>query len=131
MWLSDPGRTRHQRPFIRFRGFENVCKRCKQRERCLKSPEQNSPRQVLVYLDQRPVKKRSIDRMKEKIDTARGRAQYSRRMGIVEPVFGHLTHAIGIKRFSLRGERKVDGQWKLMATVVNLSKLVRYGAIPT
>jgi len=50
---------------------------------------------------------------------------------IVEPVFGHLTHAIGIKRFSLRGERKVDGQWKLMATVVNLSKLVRYGAIPT
>jgi hypothetical protein len=45
----------------------------------------------------------------------------------VEPVFGHITDAIGIKRFSLRGKRKVDGQWKLMMMLHNILKIHRYG----
>ena len=51
--------------------------------------------------------------MKQKIDSKLGRHIYSRRLGIVEPVFGHICEAIGIKRFSLRSKAKVDGQWKL------------------
>jgi Transposase DDE domain len=65
--------------------------------------------------------------MKEKIDSALGRHIYSMRLGIVEPVFGHITDAIGIKRFSLRGKKKVDGQWKLMTMLHNMLKIHRYG----
>ena len=68
-----------------------------------------------------------IERMKRKIDCPEGRHIYSQRLGTVEPVFGHITDAIGIKRFSLRGRRKVDGQWKLMMMLHNILKIHRYG----
>ena len=48
--------------------------------------------------------------MKQKIDTPEGRQQYSRRLGIVEPVFGHINSCLGLKRFSLRGKIKVNIQ---------------------
>lgn len=41
--------------------------------------------------------------------------------------FGHITDAIGFRRFSLRGKRKVDGQWKLMMMLYNILKIHRYG----
>ena len=68
-----------------------------------------------------------IERMKRKIDSRQGRHLYSQRLGTVEPVFGHITDAIGIKRFTLRGKRKVDGQWKLMMMLHNMLKIHRYG----
>jgi|GEM_PF-5063792 len=50
---------------------------------------------------------------------------YSKRLGTVEPVFGHL-HNIGLNRFSLRGKKKVDHQWRLFCLVHNLLKIHRY-----
>jgi Transposase DDE domain len=41
-------------------------------------------------------------------------------------VFANITHALGLKRFTLRGKRKVDGQWKLYCIVHNLLKIHRY-----
>jgi hypothetical protein len=52
--------------------------------------------------------------MKRKIDSVKGRHIYGQALDIVDPVFGHIIGAIGIKRFSLRAKLKVDGQWKLM-----------------
>jgi len=51
--------------------------------------------------------------MKRKIDSDRGREMVSRRFATVEPVFGNLRHYKRLNRFTLRGRRKVDGQWKL------------------
>jgi hypothetical protein len=39
--------------------------------------------------------------------------------GIVEPVFGHIGDANGSKRFSLRGKKKVNGQWQLKILLHN------------
>jgi hypothetical protein len=72
-----------------------------------------------------------LDLMKQKIDTPEGRYQYSRRMGIVEPVFANICSALGLTRFSLRGRKKVDIQWKLYCMVHNLLKIHRYGALRT
>jgi hypothetical protein len=69
-------------------------------------------------------------KMRQKIDTAEGRAQYGRRLGFVEPVFAHLRSAIGLDRFGLRGRRKVDLQWKLYCIVHNLVKIHRYRPAP-
>jgi hypothetical protein len=60
--------------------------------------------------------------MKARIDSREGRLLYSRRPGIVEPVFGNL-HNHHLRRFTLRTRRKVDAQWKLFALVHNVQKL--------
>jgi hypothetical protein len=65
--------------------------------------------------------------MIQKIDSALGRFIYSRRMGMIEPVFGNIRHALGLDRFTLRGKEKVNIQWKLYTTVHNLLKIFRYG----
>ncbi len=64
--------------------------------------------------------------MREKIDSDEGRAIYAHRMGLVEPVFGH-TQQRGLCRFTLRGQDKVDVQWKLYCIVHNVAKLQLYG----
>ena len=128
MWLKAKSvRIGHDR-FMQFQGYEKDCNGCRLRSRCLRSHQQRTPRQINVRLEAREQHTTSaIERMKEKIDSVMGRHIYSQRLGTVEPVFGHLTDAIGIKRFSLRGKRKVDGQWKLMMMLHNMLKIHRYG----
>jgi len=60
--------------------------------------------------------------MKARIDSREGRLLYSRRLGIVEPVFGNLRNH-HLRRFTLRTRRKVDAPWKLFALVHNVQKL--------
>jgi hypothetical protein len=61
-------------------------------------------------------------RTSARIDNRAGRLLYSRRLGIVEPVFGNLHHH-HLRRFTFRTRRKVDAQWKLFALVHNVQKL--------
>ena len=61
--------------------------------------------------------------MKQRIDGVEGRALYGRRFATVEPVFADLRHNKQLNRFTLRGQTKVDGQWKLFALVHNIEKL--------
>lgn len=114
--------------FMQFQAREMDCVNCTLRKRCLKSEQQRTPRQVNVLLDTtQETKMGVIERMKRKIDSLQGRHIYSQRLGTVEPVFGHVTDAIGFKRFSLRGKLKVDGQWKLLLMLHNMLKIHRYG----
>jgi hypothetical protein len=48
-----------------------------------------------------------------------GREIYSRRMGSVEPVFANI-QSKGMRRFTLRGQKKVSAQWKLFTMVHNI-----------
>jgi len=65
--------------------------------------------------------------MKRKIDSSVGKSLYSMRLAIAEPPFANICHAIGLKRFSLRGKKKVNTQWNLFCIVHNLKKIHRYG----
>jgi len=58
-----------------------------------------------------------------------GRHIYSRRMGTVEPVFANIRNAMGLDRFTLRGKKKVDIQWKLYCMVYNIGKIAKFGTI--
>ena len=60
--------------------------------------------------------------MRRKFDTRLGREIYSRRMGTVEPVFGNIQYK-GMRRFTLRGQKKVSVQWKLFTIVHNIEKV--------
>jgi Transposase DDE domain len=67
------------------------------------------------------------DKMKRRIDSPEGREKYGRRFATVEPVFGNLRYSKGLDRFTLRGRKKVDGQWKLFFLVHNIEKLAHHG----
>ena len=64
----------------------------------------------------------ATERMRWKFDTPFGREIYSRRMGTVEPVFANIQNK-GMRRFTLRGQKKVSAQWKLYTMVHNIEKV--------
>lgn len=63
------------------------------------------------------------EKMRRKLRTKKGRETYAKRKWIVEPPFGQIKEARGIRRFLLRGKRKVTGEWSLISTTHNLLKL--------
>lgn len=71
------------------------------------------------------------ERMAAKVSTAAGRALYSRRKVIVEPVYGQIKGVRGFRRFSLRGLGKVNGEFRLVCLTHNLLKIWRYGCAPS
>jgi hypothetical protein len=100
------------------------------RTRCLRHPEKPAGRQVTFFRGKAADSPESATaRMKRKIDSPEGRRRYGRRFATVEPVFANLRHNKRLNRFTLRGRRKVDTQWKLYCLVHNIEKLMRYGTI--
>ena len=61
--------------------------------------------------------------MARKLATKAGKAVYSRRKVIVEPVFGQIKEARGFRRLLLRGLAKVRGEWSLITLTHNILKL--------
>ena len=81
----------------------------------------------MTKFDRREISEASFSqKMIEKVEGAAGRYLYGKRMGIVEPVFANLRHMLGLDRFTLRGARKVNTQWRLFALVHNLGKIHRF-----
>ena len=112
---------------VKFTGAKRVCGPCTLRTQCLRHPQRTPVRQVVFFTGATQDKPETwTAKMKRKIDTEHGRHQYGRRLGIVEPVFGNICHARGLKRFSLRGKTKVNTQWLLYCMVHNIGKLQRY-----
>lgn len=128
MWLKCERAKITGRIFMQFQAHQADCDGCQLRGQCLRSVKQKGARQVNILLETLPkVANGPLARMKAKIDSVMGRHIYSRRLGIVEPVFGNIRETLGLNRFSLRGKTKVDGQWKLMTMLHNLLKIHRYG----
>jgi len=67
------------------------------------------------------------EKMARKLRTLKGRATYSKRKQIVEPVFGQIKEARGFRRFLLRGLDNVTSEWDLVCLTHNLLKLFRSG----
>lgn len=64
--------------------------------------------------------------MAAKLKTEAGRAVYSRRKVIVEPVFGQIKGSTRrLERFLLRGLEKVTGEWALFCLTHNILKMYR------
>jgi hypothetical protein len=70
------------------------------------------------------------ERMAAKLGTPTGKRVYSKRKETVEPVFGQIKEARGIRRFLLRGLDSVQAEWALICATHNLLKLFRSGWNP-
>ena len=111
---------------VKFQGAQRDCVPCTHRERCLLTPQKTRTRQVAFFRG-KVGQESYTDQMKQRIDSPEGRIQYSRRFATVEPVFGNLRHNKRLNRFTLRGRKKVDAQWKLYCLVHNIEKLAHHG----
>lgn len=65
-------------------------------------------------------------RMREFLASETGKALYASRKATVEPVFGQIKEARGIRRFRLRGLERVRCEWKFICATHNLLKLFRH-----
>jgi transposase len=112
------GGTHHK-----FTGAKRDCVPCELRARCLRTPDKTRVRQAAFFHRGQASPLTHTEAMKRRIDSLEGRALYGRRIATVEPVFGNLRHNKRLDRFTLRGHRKVDTQWKLYCMVHNIEKL--------
>ncbi len=118
--------TTNGRKHRKFRGAKRDCVPCELRDRCLRYPERTATRQGAFFVKEAsPL--RYTERMRQAIDSARGRALYGQRMATVEPVFANLRHNKRLDRFTLRTQRKVNTQWHLYCLVHNIEKLAHHG----
>ena len=67
------------------------------------------------------------ERMRQAIDSPKGRQLYSQRIGTVEPVFANIRHNKHLTRLNHRGRAKVNTQWNLYCMVHNIEKLAKNG----
>jgi len=128
--LYKSGRALNLRGFeaIKFKGTKGGCAPCVLRAQCLRHPDRTPIRQVAFFVGRAQGKPETdCARMKRKIDSEAGRYAYSRRLGIVEPVFANIRHTHRLNRFTLRGRTKVNAQWMLYCLVHNIGKIQRYG----
>jgi transposase len=113
---------------MRFRGRKTDCRVCEVRAKCLKYPDRTEVRQVAFFQGRAGSTPYTFtQRMKQKIDSIKGRLIYNRRLGTAEPPFAHIRSILRLDRFTLRGKRKVNTQWLMYCIVHNLLKVHRYG----
>ena len=112
----------------KFSGTLRDCVPCDLRAKCLRTPDKTQVRQVSFFRGKADAGEESFsEQMKRAIDSAEGRARYGQRFATVEPVFGNIRHNKQLNRFTLRGQKKVDAQWKLYCLVHNIEKLAHHG----
>ena len=61
--------------------------------------------------------------MREKVTSEEGKRIYGRRASSVEPVFGIIKSAMGLRQFLLRGMAKVRIEWDLACLAYNMRRL--------
>jgi len=72
-----------------------------------------------------PAEESVKEKMACKLRSATGKSLYAARKHIIEPVFGQIKSARGIRKFLLRGKEKVSAEWQLICLTHNLLKVWR------
>lgn len=133
LWLKNETEDRHGNKKVYFEGRLTDCRHCPLKARCMRNPAMADDRRghgrQVSFITCKSSKSGYTDWMRHRIDSDHGRYIYSHRMSVVEPVFGNMTANKGLRRFSLRGKRKVNGQWLLYCLVHNIEKVQHYGGM--
>lgn len=102
------------------------CESCALSKQCLKGPikpNYGRGRQVTRFEPKPKDNTHPSERMRQAIDSPKGRQLYSQRFGTVEPVFANIRHNKRLTRLNHRGRTKVNTQWNLYCMVHNIEKL--------
>ena len=72
-----------------------------------------------------PANATPVQALSHRLKTKAGRALYALRKQTVEPVFGIIKSVMGFRQFSLRGLKKVTGEWTLVCLAWNLKRMAK------
>jgi len=97
------------------------CKDCPYKDKCIHVKNKKKKYRTL-YIPIIKYEENLCQKMREKIDTPKYKKIYSNRLKIIEPIFANITYCKGMNRFTMRGEKKVNIQWKLYNIVHNIGK---------
>ena len=130
LWLRREGKDEYGNSKLFFEGRLTKCRSCPIKHQCMRNPSsanhrKGNGRQVSFIL-QNNREPNYTDWMKQRVDSDKGKHIYSHRMSVVEPVFGNIGANKKLNRFSLRGKKKVQGQWQLFCLIHNIEKLANY-----
>jgi hypothetical protein len=92
----------------KYQAKSSDCKDCQFQQRCIAGRGGKRPKGTL-YIGDRDGEN-LCEKMREKIDEAKWRVWYGRRMQILEPSFSAISYCKGMGRFSLRTKVKVTIQ---------------------
>ncbi len=70
----------------------------------------------------------ALEQMERRLLTKKGKELYKCRGKTVEPTFGQVKGCLGFERFSRRGQKAANSEWKIISAAHNLLKLWRSGA---
>jgi transposase/IS5 family transposase len=98
---------------------EYICKNltCPKKDECTTSKRGRTIRRSGYIED--------INRNRKNIAVPENKKLLARRKVIVEPVFGHIKHNDGYRRWRVRGLAKVCAEWNLTCITYNLKKMYR------
>lgn len=105
----------------RLRWVGDGCASCALRPRCTKGRQRSVNMNVS--------RARTEGAMRARLATPEGRAQYGRRMAIVEPVFANLEDVMGFRRASTRHAAAVIAEILLKVLAHNVSRLLSAGRL--
>lgn len=105
----------YQQTWDRYRSV--TCQECPFQEKCAKGRRE---REIEVSHKLRAHKRTA----RENLTSEEGVARRKRRCCEPEPVFGHLKHNKGFRRFHLRGKELVETEFGILAIAHNLAKMV-------
>jgi hypothetical protein len=134
MWLRSELIDKLGHTKIFFEGRLTKCRSCELKHRCMHHPDSANTRkghgrQVSFIIQKGQRGPSYTDWMKQRVDSDKGKLIYSHRMSVVEPVFGNIGTNKRLNRFSLRGKKKVQGQWQLYCLIHNIEKLKNVGEL--
>jgi transposase len=117
-------RNLHGNPGKEYRAQGAICRTCPNLSKCLrrksKGKKLTTGRTLLITASNKVGS--LCGRMIDKMNTEKYQEIYSKRLGIIEPVFSDIGYCKGFNRFTLRSKKKVGGQWLLCCMVHNLWK---------
>ena len=61
--------------------------------------------------------------MGEHLATPQGRAAYAERKWLSEAPNGWIKEVLGFRRFHVRGQKKVQGEWSLVCFALNIRRM--------
>lgn len=111
-WREQPWRK-----LTLYRGI--ACEPCQHHNRCLR---QASTIRTVCRFDQ----EEAFQRMREKMESEAGRAEFRRRGALVEPIFGHFKSNLRFRQFHCRRRAGALGEFLLLCIGHNIRKLAGF-----
>ena len=102
-----------------YRISSKICRDCPLSASCLGKSAKEKKFSVTYYQEE-------YERIKDRLQTQKGKRMKSKRQSTVEPVFGTLTQFMGLRKINTIGIQQANKVMHLSATAYNLKKYLKF-----